>query len=602
MKLDLNDIKKMDSKQIYNSLLPIINELYLSFEYANISSEDYEKLVLNEISNSKKTYKGNKDYIDYIKRKIKLQLSEIINKKLANSKNSFTLLNNYINKKFGNVSNYKDAIQNFKKLSDFLGTYNYIPNLDLLINLINENVNFKKMITIVFNEYHDQIISGKAEEIFYDSLLLSVIDAYCMLNNIEIDDIENINEDYDLSSLSYTDITTAYLNEIKKIPVLSKEEERKLFIKINEGDSEAKELFIKSNLKLVVSIAKKYIDRGLPLLDLIQEGNIGLLSAIDKYDVNKGFKFSTYANYWIRERIIRSITTKGRNIRIPVYVHEKIKLYRKAEIKLESQLSRSPSIEEIAKELDLPVSDVSMLYNLQVDTLSLNTPIGEDEESELEDFIPSNFDTPEETFMNDNLQSQVKILFEKCKLKPNEIDILMLRYGFNGRQPMTLEEIGKKYNVGRERIRQIEYIAVNKIRRSEYIKELAVYMNNPEQSLKNIKKFREEKYKELKNSFRKDLDEDKKNEKNINKEMFKLKSIYKYFKDYSKEQVDEIITKLTDEEQKLLKRFYKDNLNNQLSATLTIEEIDKFYNILSKIKNLLSKEETISQKIKQKKI
>ena len=602
MKLDLNDIKKMDSKQIYNSLLPIINELYLSFEYANISSEDYEKLVLNEISNSKKTYKGNKDYIDYIKRKIKLQLSEIINKKLANSKNSFTLLNNYINKKFGNVSNYKDAIQNFKKLSDFLGTYNYIPNLDLLINLINENVNFKKMITIVFNEYHDQIISGKAEEIFYDSLLLSVIDAYCMLNNIEIDDIENINEDYDLSSLSYTDITTAYLNEIKKIPVLSKEEERKLFIKINEGDSEAKELFIKSNLKLVVSIAKKYIDRGLPLLDLIQEGNIGLLSAIDKYDVNKGFKFSTYANYWIRERIIRSITTKGRNIRIPVYVHEKIKLYRKAEIKLESQLSRSPSIEEIAKELDLPVSDVSMLYNLQVDTLSLNTPIGEDEESELEDFIPSNFDTPEETFMNDNLQSQVKILFEKCKLKPNEIDILMLRYGFNGRQPMTLEEIGKKYNVGRERIRQIEYIAVNKIRRLEYIKELAVYMNNPEQSLKNIKKFREEKYKELKNSFRKDLDEDKKNEKNINKEMFKLKSIYKYFKDYSKEQVDEIITKLTDEEQKLLKRFYKDNLNNQLSATLTIEEIDKFYNILSKIKNLLSKEETISQKIKQKKI
>ena len=602
MKLDLNDIKKMDSKQIYNSLLPIINELYLSFEYANISSEDYEKLVLNEISNSKKTYKGNKDYIDYIKRKIKLQLSEIINKKLANSKNSFTLLNNYINKKFGNVSNYKDAIQNFKKLSDFLGTYNYIPNLDLLINLINENVNFKKMITIVFNEYHDQIISGKAEEIFYDSLLLSVIDAYCMLNNIEIDDVENINEDYDSSIINSTSIINTYLKEIGRIPVLSKEEERKLFVRINEGDSEAKDLFIKSNLKLVVSIAKKYTDRGLSLLDLIQEGNLGLMLAVDKYDVNKGFKFSTYATHWIRQAITRSIANKGRNVRISAHMYEKISQYKQIVTKMEDKLVRNPTIKEIAKEMDLSVSDVSMLRNFQVDTVSLNTYVGEDEESELEDFIPSNFDTPEETFMNDNLQSQVKILFEKCKLKPNEIDILMLRYGFNGRQPMTLEEIGKKYNVGRERIRQIEYIAVNKIRRLEYIKELAVYMNNPEQSLKNIKKFREEKYKELKNSFRKDLDEDKKNEKNINKEMFKLKSIYKYFKDYSKEQVDEIITKLTDEEQKLLKRFYKDNLNNQLSATLTIEEIDKFYNILSKIKNLLSKEETISQKIKQKKI
>ena len=595
MKLDLNDIKKMDSKQIYNSLLPIINELYLSFEYANISSEDYEKLVLNEISNSKKTYKGNKDYIDYIKRKIKLQLSEIINKKLANSKNSFTLLNNYINKKFGNVSNYKDAIQNFKKLSDFLGTYNYIPNLDLLINLINENVNFKKMITIVFNEYHDQIISGKAEEIFYDSLLLSVIDAYCMLNNIEIDDVENINEDYDSSIINSTSIINTYLKEIGRIPVLSKEEERKLFVRINEGDSEAKDLFIKSNLKLVVSIAKKYTDRGLSLLDLIQEGNLGLMLAVDKYDVNKGFKFSTYATHWIRQAITRSIANKGRNVRISAHMYEKISQYKQIVTKMEDKLVRNPTIKEIAKEMDLSVSDVSMLRNFQVDTVSLNTYVGEDEESELEDFIPSNSDTPEEIFMNDSLQSQVKILFEKCKLRPNEIDVLMLRYGFNDKEPMTLEEIGEKYNVSRERIRQIQVGAIKKIRRSMYIKELAVYMNNPEQSLENLKKLRQN-YVQQKNSFNKILSSEK--------EIPKIQTIYEYFKDYSKEQVDEIITKLTDEEQKLLTNLYQANLNDQVSIKLKEEQIDKFYNVLiPKIEELLSnKEKTILKKTKQKKI
>ncbi len=595
MKLNLNDIKKMDSKQIYNLLLPIINKLYLSFEYADISSEDYEKLVLKEISDSKKIYKSNKDYTDYIKRKIKFHLYEIIKEKLFNLETSFTLLNNYINKKLVNVSNSKDAIQNFKKLSDFLGTYNYIPNPDLLINLINENVNFNKMITLIFNEYHDQIISGKAEEIFYDSLLLSVIDAYCMLNNIEIDDVENINEDYDSSIINSTSIINTYLKEIGRIPVLSKEEERKLFVRINEGDSEAKDLFIKSNLKLVVSIAKKYTDRGLSLLDLIQEGNLGLMLAVDKYDVNKGFKFSTYATHWIRQAITRSIANKGRNVRISAHMYEKISQYKQIVTKMEDKLVRNPTIKEIAKEMDLSVSDVSMLRNFQVDTVSLNTYVGEDEESELEDFIPSNSDTPEEIFMNDSLQSQVKILFEKCKLRPNEIDVLMLRYGFNDKEPMTLEEIGEKYNVSRERIRQIQVGAIKKIRRSMYIKELAVYMNNPEQSLENLKKLRQN-YVQQKNSFNKILSSEK--------EIPKIQTIYEYFKDYSKEQVDEIITKLTDEEQKLLTNLYQANLNDQVSIKLKEEQIDKFYNVLiPKIEELLSnKEKTILKKTKQKKI
>ncbi len=591
MELNLKKVQQMDSIQIYNLLLPIINRLYNSSKYINISNEDYIKLVLKEISDSKKTYTGDQNYIDYIKRKIKFQLSEITKKMLFDSKTSFTLLNNYITQKIVNISSYAEAIKYFKKLSRFLETYNYVPNPDLLIELITKNGIFNKIIVTIFNEYHVQITSGKVEELFDDSLLLSTIDTYCMLNNIEINEEENITQDYyDASELSTTDTVRMYLIEIGKRPLLSIEQERDLAIRIAEGDSKARKLFIESNLKLVVSIARKYIGRGLSFLDLIQEGNLGLMTAVDKYNVNKGYKFSTYATYWIRQVITRAIADKGRNVRIPVHMYEKVGLYKKAITKLEDKLGRSPTINEMANEMGLSISEVTKLHKLQGDTISINSFIGDEKDSELGNFIPSFEQTPEDIAIDETLKSQIRNLFEKCNLKPREIDVLMLRYGFNDRNPMTLDELGKKYHLTHERVRQIEAGAIMKIRMSEHIKEFAAYTIHPEQSLQNIEEFRE-KYRESKNPYYKVFlkDDCKTKERNSEEEMPRLQTIYEYFKDYTKEQVDEMLTRLTDEERALVTIRYGEDLNNPVSTKLSKEQINKFYgSLVPKMKRLLS--------------
>lgn len=298
MELTFKKAQQLDSKQIYDLLLPILNEIYSSFKFVNISAEDYYILVLNEITNSKKTYKDNKSYVNFIKKRIIFLLQEKVKEMLFNPETSFTLLNNYVTQEFVNISNYTNVMKHFDNLNRFLDTYNYVLSPDLLIELITKNTNFNKMIEVIFNKFKIQIISGKIEELFDDSLLLSTIYTYCMLNNIEINETEDINQDdHDTSKLSPTDTVRMYLMEIGKRPLLSVEQERELAIRITEGDSKARELFIESNLKLVVSIARKYIGRGLSFLDLIQEGNLGLMTAVDKYDVNKGYKFSTYATY-----------------------------------------------------------------------------------------------------------------------------------------------------------------------------------------------------------------------------------------------------------------------------------------------------------------
>ena len=282
MNLNYNNIKQLDSKKIYNILLPIINDIYSTFSYIEINDNDFYELVMKEISNSKLVYKGDVDYIDFIKNKIELQISKKVKKLMSKSETSFDVLNNYINKNFIDVNNYKESFKNINKFNEFLGTYNYIIDPDLLIDLINKNNAFNKTIELIFKNYRNQIILGKVEKIFDDNILVLSIDAYCMLNNIEIKENEDL-DDSKVKELILNDSIKLYLNEIGKYPILSIQQEKDLATRIANGDKKAKNLFIESNLKLVVSIAKKYTDRGLSFLDLIQEGNIGLMTAVDKY-------------------------------------------------------------------------------------------------------------------------------------------------------------------------------------------------------------------------------------------------------------------------------------------------------------------------------
>lgn len=589
MELNLKKIQRLDAHEILEILLPTIDKLYKSVDYTGITKEDFYNLVLNEIDKSKKTYNGDIGYIEYIKNSMNIVLVDQIKKSLLEPKAAIIIINNYINKHLKKSFVYEDSIKNFKKLEKFFETYDYIPNPDVLLQIIRENMEFSQMIESVMKKFKTQIISGNLEKIFDDSTIILIIETYCMSKNIDIKEPEEFEKDsIDSGNFELTDSVKTYLREIGRRPLLTLEEERKLAQRISKGDNYAREIFIESNLKLVVSIAERYIGRGLSFLDLIQEGNLGLITAVNKYDVSRGLKFSSYATYWIRQAITRAIADKGRNVRVPVYMYEKIGAYKKAVTNLEARLNRQPMINEIANEMGLSIPEVTKLHKLQSDAVSMNTLVGNDEYTELGNFIPASEETPEDVAIVGNMQLQVRKLLEDCNLKPREIEVLMLRFGFNDREPMLLEEIGKKINITREGVRQIESRALMKIRRSKHVKALAEYMQNPDKSLENIEFFRE-KYRETRNphkAFLKELGQTQGKEK---KEMAKLQTIYQYFKDYTKEQVDAMLEKLTEEERVLITYRYGEDLSNPTAGKLTKEQTNKFYgSLVPKMRRLLS--------------
>ncbi len=584
MELNLNKIQKMNSKEIYNILLPNINSIYESFRYMGLSRNDYYDLVLNEISNSKISYKGNIKYSSFIEKSIKVVLSKQIRDLIYSPTTSFKVINDYINQKFSKSLTLESSMSNFKKLNSFFETYDFTPNPDLIIELINKNAIFSNMIELIFEYYNVQIVSGSIEKIFNNTTLIVIIETYCMLNNIEIKEEAT----YDLSEIETTDSVKMYLMDIGKRPLLSLEQERNLAIKISEGDTQAKDLFIESNLKLVVSIARKYHNRGLPFLDLIQEGNLGLMTAVDRYDITKGYKFSTYATWWIRQAIVRAIEEKSRNVRVPSYLYRKIIEYKSAVTKLEAKLNRNPSLDEIANEMGLSIKEVSDLSKLQSDTLSINALVSDEDDTEMGDFIPSSDDSIEDITVAGTMQNNVIKLLEDCNLKEREREVIILRYGLNDQNPMTLEELGKKYNVTRERVRQIESIAIMKIRKSKYIKALAVYMPSPEKSVEHIDVFRKN-YVKAKNPYKKTYlkGSDEMIEKE-NDEMKKLQSIYEYFNEYTKEQVDEMLSMLTEEEMAFVTLRYGNDLEHPVSQKLTKEQTNYFYGtLIQKMRRIL---------------
>ena len=264
-------------------------------------------------------------------------------------------------------------------------------------------------------------------------------------------------------NMSIDDPVRMYLKEIGKVPLLSAEEELELAKRMEEGDEEAKKRLCEANLRLVVSIAKRYVGRGMQFLDLIQEGNLGLIKAVDKFDWRKGFKFSTYATWWIRQAITRSIADQARTIRIPVHMVETINKQIRVTRQLLQELGRDPSPEEIAKEMDIPVEKVREISKIAQEPVSLETPIGEEEDSHLGDFIPdedvpSPADAAAFSMLKDQLNEVLSTLTDR------EQEVLRLRTGLDDGRQRTLEEVGQQFNVTRERIRQIEAKAIRKLR------------------------------------------------------------------------------------------------------------------------------------------
>ena len=285
-------------------------------------------------------------------------------------------------------------------------------------------------------------------------------------------DVEKI----DLSvpdGISIEDPVRMYLKEIGKVPLLSAEEEVELAKRMADGDEEAKKRLAEANLRLVVSIAKRYVGRGMLFLDLIQEGNLGLIKAVEKFDYHKGFKFSTYATWWIRQAITRAIADQARTIRIPVHMVETINKLIRVSRQLLQELGREPTPEEIAAELDMPVERVREILKISQEPVSLETPIGEEEDSHLGDFIQDdNVPVPAEAAAQTLLKEQLdEVLTER------EQKVLRLRFGMNDGRARTLEEVGKEFDVTRERIRQIEAKALRKLRHPSRSRKLRDYLD-----------------------------------------------------------------------------------------------------------------------------
>ena len=364
---------------------------------------------------------------------------------------------------------------------------------DILNELMEKAKKAGKITTKEIAALEEKGVDADSIAKFYDALEASKIeidisddDAVTILDDIDMPEIEELNEIEEVTeeemadvkvddSYSTDDPVRMFLKEIGKVPLLTAEEEVELAIRMSQGDEEAKRRMTEANLRLVVSIAKRYVGRGMLFLDLIQEGNLGLIKAVEKFDYTKGYKFSTYATWWIRQAITRAIADQARTIRIPVHMVETINKVIRVSRQLLQELGHDPSAEEIAAEMGMPVEKVREILKIAQEPVSLETPIGEEEDSHLGDFIPDeDASEPSEAASFSLLKEQLMEVLDT--LTPREKKVLELRFGIVDGRTRPLEEVGKEFNVTRERIRQIEAKALRKIRHPSRSKKLKDFL------------------------------------------------------------------------------------------------------------------------------
>ena len=336
----------------------------------------------------------------------------------------------------------------------------------------------------IFDVMGEVVFEPDQIEKLYDSLEQMNVTIVEDFDDIPIEDIkldskgddDDAIEEVSADSIAIDDPVKVYLKEIGRVPLLTPDEEIELAIKIKEGDSAAKKRLSEANLRLVVSIAKRYLGRGMQFLDLIQEGNLGLIKAVEKFDYTKGFKFSTYATWWIRQAITRAIADQARTIRIPVHMVETINKVKKVSSQLLHTNGHEPTADEIADVLDMPVDKVREIMRVAQEPVSLETPIGEEEDSHLGDFIPDDdAPAPADAASHTLLKEQLAEVLDT--LTPREEKVLRLRFGLEDGRSRTLEEVGKEFDVTRERIRQIEAKALRKLRHPSRSKKLKDFLD-----------------------------------------------------------------------------------------------------------------------------
>lgn len=569
MSLTYDNYSEMSTDELFEKLLPTIKSIYKSYEYTGISFDEYSDIVIKVLAKSR----PSSDFLSYVKNDIKKEVDLEVGKLLTDGDRSIDVISQYIEKQLPGVSNYEDSVRAFRKLDAFFKKYDFVLDVNSLSKLIEGNDKFLAMINYAFDEKRADIVKGNSNEVFDNNFLIFSILTYCDLKDIKVEEnVEVLNADdfYDTNSKDL-DTLKLYLNDIGRIPLLTAEDEKELAYKISLGDMAARSKFIESNLRLVVKVAKKYRNYGLPFMDLIQEGNCGLMKAVERFDGTMGVKFSTYAMYHISVAMSRAIANDSRTIRIPAHKFETLRKYKAAVDDLQKKYCKNFSVEEIAQLFGKSVPYVKEMEELCKEPVSLNAFVSYEGDSELESFIPNDDKSVDEQVVLNNLPSELSEFFNSCKLSERHKMVLLLRFGILDGHLWTLEEIGKKCGVSRESIRQSEIRALKLIRNSKDIEKFSVYLDNPDKALVKLKEFR-------------DLEEKKKRKKKVYPKTGKkgkyLQSIYEYFDEFDKMTIDFVISTLNPDERSLLTLRYGDDLENPVSHGLSKRDASRFYGSL----------------------
>lgn len=564
-------VDSSDAKMQYQEM---IHQMQKQFSYANIPNDIYLNLVDTAVRKTLelKDQEGlNRPDEKVLKRILRKEIVAEIRRRTRNRDQILSILNRYINQNFEKSSTYQEALRDFYKLEKLCDACMLMVDIDLLISLIEQNPIFSSMIETVYQTRKGLILGGKLENVTENNFLITGVNAYLEMHHIKIKETNDI------------DLEQALDNEVKyqllgmrKYPLLKPEEVMELIKRATKGDKRAKDMIVGSNLRLVASIARRYVNRGMGFSDLIQEGSIGLLTAIDRFDPNVGFQFSTHATWWIRQAMIRAIENQSRMIRLPSTVNGRVLKVKREKQKLGDLLGRDATPEEIANETGQTVSEVQKLLKIENQTIqvSLHTKIGDDEDTELQDLIGQDENFTDTT----DIQHDVRSWFESAKLTDREKTVLIYRFGLYDTDRMNLEEIGEKLHVSRERIRQIENIALYKLGKQRKTNTFSVYMDDPDKASDFLKALQEagtyKGWKEVRLNGKR------------RRGPYTTMTLYERLNEYQKEEIDNIIETLSEKQKNMLTFYYGEDFMHK-KGPFTEKERNGVSSIVSIIKRRL---------------